>query len=52
MSFRTRFVVVGAALGIVVGGGLFIAVGALHLTGESGLLERFAGAGYDVTAIY
>ena len=34
------------------GGGLFIAVGALHLTGESGLLERFAGAGYDVTAIY
>lgn len=27
MSFRTRFVVVGAALGIVVGGGLFIAVG-------------------------
>ncbi len=33
-------------------GGLFIAVGALHLTGEAGLLERFAGAGYTVTAIY
>ena len=33
-------------------GGLFIAVGALHLTGESGLLERFAGAGFDVTAVY
>jgi len=34
------------------GGGLFIAVGALHLTGETGLLERFAAAGYDVTAVY
>lgn len=33
-------------------GGLFIAVGALHLTGESGLLERFAAAGYGVDAIY
>lgn len=33
-------------------GGLFIAIGALHLTGESGLLERFAGAGYTVTAVY
>lgn len=33
-------------------GGLFIAVGALHLTGESGLLERFAAAGYGVDAVY
>jgi uncharacterized protein YbaP (TraB family) len=31
------------------GGGLFIAVGALHLTGESGLLARFARAGWTVT---
>ncbi len=29
MSFRTRFVVVGTALGIVLGGGLFVAVGPL-----------------------
>ncbi len=33
-------------------GGLFIAVGALHLTGPDGLLERFAGAGYTLTAVY
>ena len=33
-------------------GGLFIAVGALHLTGESGLLARFAAAGYDVSAVH
>src|SRR5690606_30183300 len=31
------------------GGGLFIAVGALHLTGESGLLARFDAAGWTVT---
>lgn len=31
------------------GGGLFIAVGALHLTGESGLLARFADAGWAVS---
>jgi len=31
------------------GGGLFIAVGALHLTGESGLLARFADAGWGVS---
>ncbi|MDA0221508.1 MAG: TraB/GumN family protein [Proteobacteria bacterium] len=34
------------------GRGLFIAVGALHLTGPEGLLERFAGAGYTVTAVH
>ena len=34
------------------GRSLFIAVGALHLTGPEGLLERFAGAGYAVTAVH
>jgi len=32
-------------------GGVFAAVGALHLTGDTGLLQRFADAGYAVTAI-
>ena len=34
------------------GRGLFIAVGALHLTGPEGLLERLAGAGYTVMAVH
>jgi uncharacterized protein YbaP (TraB family) len=29
----------------------FIAVGALHLPGESGLLTRFSEAGFSVTVI-
>ncbi|QKK02290.1 MAG: TraB/GumN family protein [Pseudomonadota bacterium] len=33
-------------------GGLIIAVGALHLSGEDGLLELLRAAGYRVTAIY
>lgn len=32
-------------------GGAFIAVGALHLPGEQGLVELFAKAGYRVTAV-
>lgn len=33
-------------------GGQFIAVGALHLPGESGLLSRLAGAGFAVLPLY
>ena len=33
-------------------GGAFIAVGALHLPGEQGLLERLRAQGYAVEKIY
>ncbi len=33
-------------------GGVFVAVGALHLTGDDGLLVRLTGLGYTVTAVY
>lgn len=33
-------------------GGAFIAVGALHLPGAGGLLERIADAGYSVTSVF
>lgn len=33
-------------------GGAFIAVGALHLPGEDGLVERFRRAGYTVTRVW
>ena len=33
-------------------GGAFIAVGALHLTGKNGLIERFRAMGYSVTTIW
>jgi uncharacterized protein YbaP (TraB family) len=33
-------------------GGTFIAVGAAHLPGETGLLYRLEKAGYRVTAVY
>jgi uncharacterized protein YbaP (TraB family) len=33
-------------------GGCFVAVGALHLPGEGGLLERLAGSGFRVRAVY
>jgi len=32
-------------------GGAFVAVGALHLPGEEGLVELFREAGYAVTAV-
>ena len=32
-------------------GGVFVAVGALHLPGESGLLNAYSKAGYKITAI-
>jgi uncharacterized protein YbaP (TraB family) len=32
-------------------GGAFIAVGALHLPGPGGLIERFRAAGYAVTRV-
>jgi uncharacterized protein len=33
-------------------GGAFIAVGALHLTGKAGLIERFRDEGYTVTKVW
>ena len=33
-------------------GGAFIAVGALHLTGKDGLIERFRAEGYTVTRVW
>jgi uncharacterized protein len=33
-------------------GGAFIAVGALHLTGKDGLIERFRAEGYSVTKVW
>jgi uncharacterized protein len=33
-------------------GGAFIAVGALHLSGRTGLVERFRGSGYTVTKVW
>lgn len=39
------------ATGILAEGGAFIAVGALHLPGEEGLVELFRAKGYTVSAI-
>jgi len=33
-------------------GGAFIAVGALHLSGKEGLVERFRALGYRVTPLW
>jgi uncharacterized protein YbaP (TraB family) len=33
-------------------GGAFIAVGALHLAGKTGLIERFRADGYTVTKVW
>ena len=40
-----------AALPYLEEGGAFIAVGALHLAGDSGLVELIRGAGYTVSAV-
>lgn len=40
------------ALPLVERGGAFIAVGALHLSGKDGLVERFRRAGYSLTKIW
>jgi uncharacterized protein YbaP (TraB family) len=37
---------------ILEGGGVFAAVGALHLPGDNGLLQQLSNAGYEVTAVY
>ncbi len=36
----------------VIGDGIFVAVGALHLSGKTGLLQQFEDAGYGVYGIY
>ena len=37
---------------LLAAGGAFIAVGALHLTGRHGLIERFRATGYGVTKVW
>jgi uncharacterized protein len=37
---------------LLASGGAFIAVGALHLTGKDGLIERFRADGYTVTKVW
>ena len=37
---------------LISAGGAFIAVGALHLSGKDGLVERVRAAGYEVTKVF
>jgi hypothetical protein len=37
---------------LLAAGGAFVAVGALHLTGKAGLVERFRADGYTATKIW
>ena len=37
---------------LLASGGAFIAVGALHLAGKTGLIERFRAMGYRVTKVW
>ena len=37
---------------LLASGGAFIAVGALHLAGKTGLIERFRAMGYSVTKVW
>ncbi len=37
---------------LLASGGAFIAVGALHLPGKDGLVERFRAEGYTVTKVW
>ncbi len=37
---------------LLAAGGAFIAVGALHLSGKNGLIERFRAAGYRVVNVW
>ncbi len=39
-------------LPIMESGAVFVAIGALHLPGDNGLLHQLSDAGYDVTAVY
>ncbi len=55
----TRLLLVGRnevmaarAAPLLAAGGAFIAVGALHLSGKSGLIERFRAAGYSVAKVW
>lgn len=55
----TRLLLVGRnevmaarAAPLLAAGGAFIAVGALHLTGRTGLIERFRAAGYRIVKVW
>ena len=42
---------IDAALPLIDGGGAFIAIGALHLPGETGMIELLKQRGYTVTRV-
>jgi uncharacterized protein YbaP (TraB family) len=45
-------IMAGRAAPLLASGGAFIAVGALHLAGKNGLVERFRANGYTVTKVW
>jgi hypothetical protein len=45
-------VMAARAAPLLAAGGAFIAVGALHLPGKAGLIERFRAAGYSVVNVW
>jgi uncharacterized protein YbaP (TraB family) len=47
-----NFTMAQRAMPLIDQGGAFIAVGALHLTGADGLVERLRKSGYKVTKIW
>ena len=49
---RRNKVMVARATPLIEKGAAFIAVGALHLPGDSGLIARLRGRGYKVTRVY
>ena len=49
---RRNFLMVDRMAGVLDDGNAFIAVGAMHLPGENGLLNLLAQGGHDVTRVY
>ncbi len=48
---KRNHTMVSRALGLLERGNAFIAVGALHLPGDDGLVELFGKAGYKLTPV-
>ena len=49
---RRNAIMAERAAPLLASGGAFIAVGALHLAGKTGLIERFRALGYTVTKVW
>jgi uncharacterized protein len=45
-------IMAGRTAPLLASGGAFIAVGALHLAGKTGLVEQFRADGYTVTKVW